>query len=328
MRVTLLLALIATFASLPIPPDFAAEPAPRVYRVGYLTPFPRSFEASFIPQFEQTLADRGYVLGQNLSIIYKSAEGRDERLPELAASLLKLKIDVFVTHGTPATRAAQQATASIPIVMLTVLDPVNAGFVVTLSHPGGNITGSSELSEELIPKRLELLKEIVPKASLIAVIWDRTHPTNALDLRRTEDAAQRLGLRVRATIAHETNEFEKAFASIRQWHPDALLVLTSPAATGRMGQIAELARKSAIPMMYGARAGAEQGALVTYGPDFSDTYRHAAIFVDKILKGAKPAELPVEQPTRFELIINLKTAKALGITIPESILLRADEVIR
>ena len=319
--------LILALCSFVAPVDAQAQRTARAYRVGYLTPWAQPFEKEGIQIFEQTLRDRGYIQGENISIIYRSAEDQDALLPALAAQLLQLNVDVFVTAGTPATRAAQQATSTIPIVMLTVLDPVHAGFVATLSRPGGNITGSSELSEELIPKRLELIREAIPKASLIAVLWDPAHPTNALDLKRAEAAARALGMKIEAVPAHEVAEIDRAFAEMRRWRPDALLILTSPIFGSQMPQIAELARNSRLPTVYGGRPGALAGVLMSYGPDFSDQYRHAAVFVDKILKGAKPAELPVEQPTRFELLVNSRTAKALGLTIPKSILVRTDEVV-
>jgi putative ABC transport system substrate-binding protein len=310
------------------PAKAAARQTRKVYRIGYLSPFTLPFEADGIHVLEQTLRERGYVQGQNLSIMYQSSEGQDELLPDLAAKLLRLNVDVLVTFGTVATRAAQQATSTVPIVMVTVLDPVHAGFVASLSHPGGNITGSSDLSEELVAKRVELLKQTIPTASLIAVLWDPTGPTNALDLRRTEAAVQALGLSVRAAAAHDRVEIEKAFADIRRWRPQALLVLMSSAAIVYIVRILELAKEDRLPTMYGTRGAAMAGALLSYGPDLADQYRHAAAFVEKILKGAQPADLPVEQPTRFKFVINLRTAKALGITIPPSILLRADEVIK
>ena len=310
------------------PAKAAAQQTGKVYRIGYLTPFTLPFEADGIHVFEQTLRERGYVQGQNLAIMYQSSEGRDELLPDLASKLLRLNVDVLVTLGAVATRAAQQATSTVPIVMVTVLDPVQAGFVTSLSHPGGNVTGSSDLSEELVAKRVELLKQAIPTAALIAVLWDPTGPTNALDLKRTEAAAAALGLRVRAAAAHDRSEIDKAFVDMRRWRPQALVVLMSSAAIVHIMRILELAKEDRLPTMYGTRGAAMAGALLSYGPDLSDQYRHAAAFVEKILKGAKPENLPVEQPTRFELVVNLKTAKALGITIPQSILLRADEVIR
>ena len=207
-----------------------------------------------------------------------------------------------------------------------MLDPVAAGFVSSLSHPGGNITGSSELAEELVPKRLELIKEMLPKAALVAVLWDPTHPTNALDLHRTELAAQTLGLTVRGVGAHDLPEFEKAFVEMRRWHPRALVVLTSGSSILYLPRIVELANKSKLPTIYGASFAATAGALLGYGPDFLDQDRQAALFVDSILKGAKPADLPVRLPTKFRLAVNLSTAKAIGLTVPQVVLVRADEV--
>lgn len=322
------LALVVFGSSAPV----EAQQAGKSYRIGYLTPFPvppteSRFSANY-KLFEETLAERGYVRGQNLSIEYRTSEGRDERLPSLVDELLRLKVDVLLTLGTPPTRAAQQATKTTPIVMVTVLDPVSAGFVSSLSHPGGNITGSSELAEELVPKRLELIKEMLPKASLVAVLWDPTHPTNALDLRRTELAARVLGLRVRGVGAHDLPEIEKAFVEMRRWHPDALVVLTSGSSILHVGRIVDLANRNKLPTIYGAAPlAARAGALLAYGPDILDQSRHAALFVDSILKGAKPADLPVRLPTIFRLSINVSTAKALGITIPQSIMVRADDLL-
>jgi putative ABC transport system substrate-binding protein len=320
------LALVVFGSSAPV----EAQQAGKSYRIGYLTPFPvpptESRFSTNYKLFEETLAERGYVLGQNLSIEYRTSEGRDERLPSLVGELLRLKVDVLLTLGTPPTRAAQQATKTTPIVMVTVLDPVAAGFVSSLSHPGGNITGSSELAEDLVPKRLELIKEMLPQASLVAVLWDPTHPTNALDLRRTEVAARPIGLRVRGIGAHDLPEIENAFVEMRRWHPDALVVLTSGSSILHWPRIVDLANKNKFPTIYGASEAARTGALLGYGPDFRDQDRHAALFVDAILKGAKPADLPVRQPTKFRLAINLSTAKALSLTIPESLVLRADDI--
>jgi putative ABC transport system substrate-binding protein len=209
--------------------------------------------------------------------------------------------------------------------MVTVLDPVAAGFVQSLSNPGGNITGSSELAEELVAKRLELIKEFFPKAGLVSVLWDPTHPTNGLDLNRTELAARKLDLRVRGVGAHELPEIEKAFVEMRTWHPAALVVLTSGSSIVHQRRIVDLANKSKLPTLYGSAEAARTGALLSYGPDFVDQYRNAALFVDSILKGAKPADLPVRLPTKFRLSVNLSTARMLGVTIPPSVLLRADD---
>jgi len=316
---------LAGFAA---PAKTASQQRGKIYRIAYLTPFALEFERAGIDVFEQTLLEQGYMQGQNASITYRSSEGKDERLPELATQLLQLDVDVLVTLGTPATRAAQRATDTVPIVMVTVLDPVRAGFVASLAHPGGNITGSSDLSEELTAKRVELLKQAIPTASLIAVLWDPTHSANALDLERTRTAAEALGLRIRPVAVRDRSEIDKAFADMRRWRPQALMVLTSSTALVHLARIMELAKESRLPSMYGVRAGALAGALLSYGPDLADQYRHAAAFVGKILAGAKPADLPVEQPTRFELVINLVTAKALGVTVPQSLLVSADEVIK
>ena len=323
------LALVAFGSSGPV----EAQQAGKSYRLGYLTPFPvppteiQPFSAAY-KLFEETLGERGYVLGQNLAIEYRTSEGRDDRLPGLVDELLRLKVDVLLTVGTPPTRAAQQATKTTPIVMVTVLDPVSAGFVSSLAHPGGNITGSSELAEELDPKRLELIKDMLPKAALVAVLWDPTHPTNALDLRRTELAAQVLGLRVRGVGAHDLPEIEKAFVEMRRWHPDALVVLTSGSSIVHVSRIVELANKNKFPTIYGvAPLAARAGALLAYGPDILDQSVHAALFVDSILNGAKPADLPVRLPTKFRLSINKSTAKALGLTIPQSLMIRADDLL-
>ena len=309
------------------PVQTAQQPA-KLYRIGYLTSFPSQIEADGIQVFEQALQAQGYAPGRNISIAYRSSEGRDEILPDLASQLLRLNVDVLVTFGTLATQAALRGTSTVPIVMVTVRDPVRAGFVASLSHPGGNVTGSSDLSEELVAKRVELVKQAIPTASLIAVLWDPAVPTNAADLKRTTAAAEALGMKVRAAPAHDREEIERAFADMKRSRPQAVVVLTSSATIFHTGRILELARENRVPTIYSSRAGAQAGALLSYGPNFIDQYRHAAAFVDKILKGAKPADLPVEQPTRFELVINLLTAKALGITVPESLLLGADELIQ
>jgi putative ABC transport system substrate-binding protein len=248
-------------------------------------------------------------------------------LPALAVELVRLRVSVIATYGTKATRAAKQATDSIPIVMLTVLDPIGAGLVANLSRPGGNVTGLSELSAELGAKRVELLKEAVRSTSTIAVLVDRSHPTNALELKNTEAAARRLGLAIAAVDVPTTRRFDDAFAWMTRSRANALIVLPSDVADTHRAAIVSRALKNRLPTLYGWKMGPEAGALMSYGVDIAGNFRRSAVYVDKILKGAKPADLPVEQPTRFEFIINLKTAKALGLTIPASLLARADEVI-
>ncbi len=322
-----LVVLVALVSCIELPWS-AAYADQSLTRIGFVTPYSPETEIRWHKAFEQALQERGYVQGRNVTISYRFARGRDEQLPDLVAELLRLNVDVLLTVGTPATRAAQRATSTVPIVMVTVLDPVHAGFVADLVRPGGNITGSTELSEELVPKRLELLKEAVPRASLIAVLWDPTHPTNAIDLKRTEDAARALGFKVRGVAAHDRGDVDKAFLEMYRWRADAVVVLTSYSAFVQLPRIVELAKRHKLPTMYGTREGAEAGALMSYGPDVGDQYRRAAEFVDKIVKGADPANLPVQQPTRFELVVNIVTAKNLGIAIPQSILVRAEEVIR
>jgi len=258
---------------------------------------------------------------------YRSSDGNDDLLPALATELARSKVDVIATYGTRSTRAARQATATIPIVMLTVLDPIGAGFVATLAHPGGNITGLFELSAELSAKRLALLKEAVPGISSLAVLVDQGHPTNALELNTTEAAARQLGLSITTVNVPASRRFEDVFASMGRTRTDALIVLPGEATTTHRASIVGLALKSRLPTLYAWKMGLEARALMSYGVDITGNVRRGAGFVDKILKGAKPGDLPVEQPTKFELVINLKTAKALGLTIPPSLLARADQVL-
>jgi ABC-type uncharacterized transport system substrate-binding protein len=315
-------------AGLTAPARPVAQRAANVRRVGYLTPFSLPFEGDGIHIFEQTLRERGYVQGQTISMTYRSSAGRDEQLPSLASQLVALNVDVIVAYGTVATQAAQKATRTVPVVMISAFDPVQSGFVASFSNPGGNITGSSDLSEELIAKRLDLLKHLIPPTGLIAVLWDTTNPANALEIKRTEAVALTLGLRVRAVGVQNRGEIDKAFADMRRWRPQALVVLSSSLAIVQLVQTLKLATDAHLPTMYSTRRATVAGALLSYGPDLAEQYTQAAAFVDKILKGAKPAELPVEQPTRFELVVNLATAKALGVTIPESLLVSANELIR
>jgi putative ABC transport system substrate-binding protein len=300
---------------------------PRIGMLSFTAPGTQE-ESRRIETLKKGLRELGYVEGQTIAIEYRHSGGRDELLPRLAAELVDLKVNVILTYGTKATRAAKQATSTIPIVMLTVLDPVGAGLVPSLARPGGNITGSSEVSEELSAKRLELLKEAVPKAKRIAVLMDPTHPTNALDLKSTKIAAQALGVTLQSLEVRASSELDSALARMIRQHVDALIVLSGDLLFTHRRHILDVASKNRVPAIYGWREGAEAGALLSYGVDIADNYRRAAAFVDKILKGAKPADLPVEQPSKFELVVNLKSAKALGLTIPPSLLQRADEVIQ
>ena len=304
----------------------AQQKAMRV--IGYLGSSSASLEPHYVEAFRQKLRELGHVEGENLTIEYRWAEGQDDRLPELAAELVRLQPDVIVTTGTPGTLAAKQATSTIPIVMASVGDPVGRGFVASLARPGGNITGVSNLAVALTGKWLEYLKQIVPTLSQMAVLRNASNPTHALFWAEAQSAAARLGLQLRGVEVRTSDDVDGAFATIIRERSAALVVLPDPLLAGCLrGRIAELAMKNRLPAMYTFKEQAEAGGLLSYGPSLSVNYRHAATYVDKILKGAKPADLPVEQPTKFELVINLKTAKALGLTIPQSLLLRADEVI-
>jgi putative ABC transport system substrate-binding protein len=330
-RIAMLLiwSAVAVTLSLAIAPLAAeGQQAGKVWRVGVLsfTNFPGE-ESRRIEAFRRGLRDLGYVEGRTLTIEYRYSDGKDELLRTLAAELVGLRVDVIATYGTKATQAAKQVTGSVPIVMLTVLDPAGAGLVSNLSQPGSNITGSSELSAELSSKRLELLKEAAPATSTIAVLLDPGHPTNALELKNTQLAARQLGVSISSWNVPANRRFEETFSSMARSRTDALLVLPGDVTDTHRATILSLALKNRLPTLYGWRMGPESGALMSYGVDIADNFRRGAAYVDKILKGARPGDLPIEQPTKFELVINLKTAKALGLTIPPSLLLRADQVI-
>ena len=303
-----------------------AQSTEKVWRIGVLSFTGLRGEAKD-GAFRQGLRDLGYVEGRNLVIEYRSSEGKDELLPALARELVQSRVNIIATYGTKATHAAQQATRDIPIVMLTVLDPIGAGLVPNLARPGGNVTGLSEVSAELSAKRLELLKQAVPGTSVIAVLVDRNHPTNALELKNTESAARRLGLGIVAFDVPATRRFDDIFAAMSRSRVNAILALGGEHVHLGRYTISDLALKNRLPTLYPWTMGPEAGALMSYGVDITENFRQAASYVDKILKGAKAGDLPVQEPTKFELAINLKTAKALGLTIPPSLLLRADQVI-
>ncbi len=285
--------------------------------------FPR-----FLQAFRQGLRELGYVEGQNIAIEFRWAEGKYDRLPGLAAELVRLKVNVIVASGPPAIQAAKQATETIPIVMAAIADAVAAGFVASLARPGGNITGLSLMLPELVGKQLELLKEVVPKVSRVALLGNPANPPYAQQVRQAQDAARALGVRLQPLEARDPSEIDKAFAAITTERADAVIVLPDTVLLDHRTRIADHAVRRRLPTVSGQSEQAEGGGLLAYGPSISDGVRRAATYVDKILKGAKPADLPVEQPTKFELVINLKTAKALGLTIPPSLLQRADEVIQ
>ena len=274
-------------------------------------------------------SELGYVEGKNIVIEWRSAEGKRDRLPSLAAELVRLKVDIIVTAGPPATRSAKEATVTIPIVFAQDGDPVASGFVASLARPGGNITGLSTLAPELSGKRLELLKEIVPRLSRVAVLGNSTNPTNAQVLKETELAAGVFGVKLQYLDVLDPKDIETAFRAASKGRADAVLMTVSGGVVlSQRTQVVELAAKSRLPAMYIIREYVETGGLMSYGVSLIDLDRRAATYVDKILKGAKPADLPVEQPTKFEFIINLKAAKQIGLTIPPNVLVRADRVIK
>ncbi|MBI4562226.1 MAG: ABC transporter substrate-binding protein [Candidatus Rokubacteria bacterium] len=310
------------------PPTVNARQAARVHRIGVLLPG-RPEPSPSLDSFRQALRELGYVEGQNLAIEYRWAEGRSDRLADLAAELARLPVDVIITSTAPAIQAARQATSTIPIVMATVGDPVVTGLVASLARPGGNITGLSLIAPELAGKRLELLKETVPKLSRLALLWNSASLAMRHTFREAQVAARTLGVGLQSLeVQGDPEDFERAFAAIPRERPDALFVTLDPFTSLHRKRIAELAAKHRLPAMYELRAFVDAGGLMSYGPSVPDLWRRAGSYVDKILRGAKPADLPVEQPTRFELVINLKTAKSLGLTIPQSVMIRADHVIQ
>jgi putative ABC transport system substrate-binding protein len=296
----------------------------KIARIGFLSP---GFGAVPKP-FHQRLEELGYVQGKNIVIEYRSAEGKLDRLPDLGAELVRLEVQLIVAAATPAADAAKHATTTIPIVMVDVGDPVATGLVTNLARPSGNITGVATLSPELSGKRLELLKEAVPNASRIAVFSNPTSRTNPLQLKQVQVAAQALAVRIQPLEVSKSEDFEGAFGAMVRERADAFMVLPDPVLNAHRATVVSLAAKHRLPGIYDRRAYADAGGLMTYGPNFPDLLRRAAVYVDKILKGAKPGDLPVEQPTKFELIINLKTAKQIGLTIPAGVLARADRVIK
>jgi putative ABC transport system substrate-binding protein len=318
--------IVGTLSLLAAPLAAQAQPAGKVYRIGTLNLGSPS-RSPLAEAFWQGLRELGYVEGRNVIVEERWAEGRPERLPGLAADLVRLKVDVIVADGTVAL-AAKQATTTIPIVMPLSNDPVRAGLVASLARPGGNVTGQAFLSEDLGGKWLELLKEAVPRVSRVAVLW---HPASGGQgqLRASEAAAQSLGVHFQALKVERADEFSVAFGQARTNRADALIVSSSAFFYQHRTLLVELATKQRLPTIYHHKDFVVgSGGLMSYGPNLQDMFRHAAIYVDKILKGANPADLPVEQPTKFELVLNLKTAKALGLTIPPAVLARADEVIQ
>ena len=308
-----------------------AQQPKKVARIGYLSGIDRVGESLRSERIRLALRDLGYIEGQNIAIEYRYGEGKPDRLTALAAELVRLKVDIIVVpSGVPNIQAAMNATKTIPIVMLALAaDPVETGLVETLARPGGNVTGITTLSRDLGGKRLELLKEAVPKVAHVAVLYEPAVRPSVSEVKEVLPVAARaLGLTIRSWEVRDAAGFEKVFAALSKQRPDGLYVTSGPLMTANGKRIAGLALKSRLPSVHAIREDVDAGGLMYYGADLAASYRRAAYYVDRILKGAKPADLPVEQPTKFELVINLKTAKQIGVTIPQSLLYRADQVIK
>jgi putative ABC transport system substrate-binding protein len=307
----------------------AQQQAGKVPRIGFLSLTSASDRPFLLDAFRQRLRELGWAEGQNIVIDYRYAEDRVDRLPDLAAELVRLKVDLIVASaGTQVATAAKNATETIPIVMIFVRDPVGNGLIASLARPGGNVTGTSgSAGLEWVAKQLELLKETVPKIRRVAILSNPDNAYHQLAIREVNVAAQSLGVQLQLPEARRPNEFDGAFAAMAKERVGALLVLSDAVFSSHRTRLADLAARSRLPAAYGVRESVEAGGLMSYGPSILDSHRRAATYVDQILKGTKPAELPVEQPTKYELVINLKTAMALGITVPSSLLARADEVI-
>ena len=307
-----------------------AQQAKKVPRIGYLSSFDAARDSARAEAIRLALREFGYVEGQNIAIEYRYGEGNRDRYPELAAELVRLKVDIIVAAGGT-VQAAKNATKTIPIVMTGagLLDPVAAGLVESLARPGGNVTGITNLARELGGKRLELFKEAVPKVARIAVLYETASPSSVLEVKEVLPVAARaLGLTVRYWEVRAADDFERVFATLNKERPDGLYVLSGPLMNANQKRIVGFALKSRLPSLYSGRSGVDAGGLMSYGADEADSYRRVAYYVDRILKGAKPADLPVEQPTKFELVINLKTAKQIGLTIPPEVLARANRLIK
>jgi putative ABC transport system substrate-binding protein len=324
------LALIVMMAvgTLVAPLTAGAQRANKVPRIGVLFPGTPAIAVQFVEAFGKGLRERGYVEGQNILVERRFGDAKPERIAEFAAELVRLNVDVIVTATDVAIAAIKRQTQTIPIVMANSTDPVGTGFVASLAHPGGSVTGLTSISPELNAKRLELLKEAVPGLSRVAIVWNPDDRGGVLDHKETESAARALGLQLQSVEVSRADEFERAFSVSTAGRAEALIVVPSALTYTNRVQIASLALKYRLPSMYGPWENVDAGGLIAYGPNYAETWRRSATYVDKILKGAKPGDLPVEQPTKFELVINLKTAKALGLTIPPSLLRRADAVVQ
>jgi len=303
-----------------------AQQTKKIPRIGFLSP---TSDDSRVEAFRQGLRELGYTDRQNIAIEYRWAEGNFERLPQLANELVQLKVDIIVAVVTQASLAAKKATSTIPIVMIGVADPERSDLVASLARPGANITGTSSMTAEIVGKQLELLKETLPKISRVAALWNPANPIfQGIQRKEAETAARALGVQLQIAEARGSEEIDRAFGALSRALARALIILNDPVFTAERKRIAELAAKNRIPSVSGTLEYTEAGGLMAYGPSFPEMYRRAATYVDKILKGAKPADLPVERPTKFEFIVNLKAAKQIRVTIPPNVLARADKVIR
>jgi putative ABC transport system substrate-binding protein len=320
--VTLSLGLLAAV------PSIGAQQPAKVPKIGFLSAEVPAANFDVMEAFQRGLHNLGYAEGESLVVVYRFAEGNYNRLPDLAAELVRLKVDVIVVVTTPAALAAKRATGSIPVVFTQVSDPVASGLVRSLAHPGGNITGLSVIGTDLAGKRLELLKEVVPRASRVAVLWDPGQPAGALQLKETETAARSLGVQAQRVEARGPDDFQSALSTVKKMRAGSLVVLSGSLFFAHRYRLADLLLRERLPSTFVRKEFVEAGGLLYYGPNYTDQHRRVAYYVDRILKGTKPADLPVEQPTRLELVINMKTAKALGLAIPQSVLVRADRVIQ
>jgi putative ABC transport system substrate-binding protein len=308
-------------------PPVDAQQAPKIAKIGYLATTSQAAAGHVVEAFRQALRELGYVEGKTVVLEVRYGEARPERLPELARELVSLKMDVIVAGADGGIAALKRETQTIPIVMGNSSDPVGTGFVTSLARPGGNVTGLSTMSPELSGKRLELLREAVPGLSRVAFLWNPDVRGNVLDYKETEGAARSLRLALQSVEVSRAEDLDRAFSAVTNERAQALVLPANPIGFVNRGRIASFAQRNRLPTMSAQREYVDAGGLMSYGHSLTDMFRRAAIYVDKILKGAKPAELPVEQPTKFEMVINLKTAKALGLTIPQSLIRRADQVI-
>ena len=320
-------AFLGTLGLVAVPLAAGAQESGKVARIGRLSPLSRSTDTPSLDAFRQGMRELGWVEGRTFAIEPRFAEGKTERLPALASELVRLGVDVILAGSTTGGVAAHKATSTVPIVMVTTGDPMVSGLIASLARPGGNVTGVTALSQELGAKGLELLGQAVPGRGQVAILANSTYPGTDSLVRALHDAARALGMHLHVLEIREPKEIEGAFATTVREHARALMVLSDPMLVTHRGRIVELAAKARLPAMYAVRQFVDDGGLMFYGASLVAMYRHAAIHVDRILKGAKPGDLPFEQPTKFELVINLKTAKALGLTIPPSLLQRADQVI-